>query len=145
MGMCKGCNEVYNTSIMREGYCESCKPEFFTKEYEEKKLHEPIIKKESKDLSGKQVNIIISIAVAVVLVVVGIFAYNKMTKPSNSILKSLVLDFDFPNIRSSDIEVVNSYKKYGKTVYILNIKNMTCEMPVIKSASSWKAIKINCN
>ena len=145
MGMCKSCGIVFNDNDIVNGYCEDCKPEFFTEEYKQKNVAEKTIeKKEKSDLTSKQVNLILISCASILLLVIGIFIYNKMTKPSDSLLKNMVMDFKIPYVKESEISIVNSYDKYGKTVYVIDVKSMICEMPIVKSGSTWKALEINC-
>ena len=107
MGMCKSCGVVYSALIMKDGYCKDCKPEFFTEEYKQKNVAEKTIeKKEKSDLTSKQVNLILISCASILLLVIGIFIYNKMTKPNDSLLKSMVMDFKIPYVKES--EIINS-------------------------------------
>lgn len=51
------------------------------------------------------------------------------------------------NIKSAkenDIKIVKSFEKDGKLVYILQIKGMICEMPMIEIDKQWNATGIKC-
>ena len=45
---------------------------------------------------------------------------------------------------ASEIKVIKSYEKDGKTVMVLQIKNMICDMPMIEIDGQWSATGINC-
>lgn len=139
MGMCKGCKEVFSALDMKDGYCETCQ---ISKPIENN-ISQNEEKKDNK-IGDKQINFILSIILAIIVIGISIFGYNKMTKPSDSIVKSLVLEYDLRGVSNTDIKIINSYSKEGKTFFIIDLDRMTCEMPVIKSGSEWKSLGINC-
>ena len=44
----------------------------------------------------------------------------------------------------NDIKIVKSFEKDGKIVYILQIKGMICEMPMIEIDKQWNSTGIKC-
>ena len=46
--------------------------------------------------------------------------------------------------KENDIKIVKSFEKDGKLVYILQIKGMICEMPMIEIDKQWNATGIKC-
>lgn len=157
MGMCKGCNGIFNSNEMTNGYCSTCYDGFkdnkdkcreCNQEFTIVELDNGICKQCSKAIKEREsqnTNIILSIIVVVLLLIGGYFIYNiynMKSKPSQEIVKKIALQYDY---RFSDVNIVDYYKKDGKVIYILEVNNnMICEMPMIEVRNNWTATGINC-
>ena len=52
--------------------------------------------------------------------------------------------YNIKSAQENDIKIVKSFEKDGKLVYILQIKGMICEMPMIEIDKQWNAIGMKC-
>lgn len=153
MGMCKGCKVVYSALIMKDGYCKDCKPELFSEE-ELKEIvgNEPVstntskeelkndeLKSEPKPKSN--MGLIIG---GIILLIAGYFIYGILTQPSDEVVKNIASNYNVVYAKTTDINILKSYEEKGKLVYILNIKGMICEMPMLKVDDEWIATGIDC-
>ncbi|WWW12485.1 hypothetical protein V7P26_03710 [Arcobacter cryaerophilus gv. pseudocryaerophilus] len=64
--------------------------------------------------------------------------------PDEKTVKSLVALYNIKSAKENDIKIVKSFEKDGKLVYILQIKGMICEMPMIEIDKQWNATGIKC-
>ena len=64
--------------------------------------------------------------------------------PDEKTVKSLAVLYNIKSAQENDIKIVKSFEKDGKLVYILQIKGMICEMPMIEIDKQWNAIGIKC-
>jgi len=64
--------------------------------------------------------------------------------PSDNIVKNIAAQYNISGAKASDIKIVKSYDKDGKTVMVLQIKNMVCEMPMLEIDGQWNATGIHC-
>jgi len=78
---------------------------------------------------------------AVVLLLLGLTG---CSGPSDDIVKNIASQYHISGAKASDIKIVKSYDKDGKTVMVLQIKNMICEMPMLEINGQWNATGINC-
>lgn len=76
----------------------------------------------------------------VILVVGGYYIYDYLV--TQHIVKELFTNYK--TVDENKIEIVDSYKSKGHTVYIIKVDNMICEMPVIKSNDGWYASGLSC-
>lgn len=149
MGMCKGCGVVYSALVMKNGYCRDCKPGLFSEDELKQTLeNEGIIINNNEELknepkSNKEL-IVGGVIGGILLLIVGYFIYSIFTKPSDEIVKKIASSYNVSYSKASDINIIKSYEDKGKLVYILNIKNMICEMPMINVNGEWLATGINC-
>ncbi|RZV18663.1 hypothetical protein [Aliarcobacter butzleri] len=149
MGMCKGCGIVFNANDMKDGYCKSCKPEFFTKEYDEEqkkiKLKE-VEEKTKKDNSNLKMAFLISM----VLIIIGVafFVYETVSKPNEATIKNLASQYPIGplgmEVLESQIKILNNYNKDGKIYYIIQVGQRVCDMPMLKIEGTWNALGISC-
>lgn len=68
--------------------------------------------------------------------------------PSDAAVKNIAYQYMgsmMKNLKESEIRINNSYENNGKTVMILEIRNMICEMPMIETQKGWQATGINCS
>lgn len=84
------------------------------------------------------------IVVALIGAGIGYFAYDASTKPTDKIVKEIANKYRINYSKVSDIKIIKSYEDRGKLVYILNIKNSICEMPMIEVDKDWAATGIDC-
>lgn len=84
------------------------------------------------------------IAVVLIGAVIGYFVYDASTKPKDKIVKQIANKYRINYSKISDIKIVKSYENRGKLIYILNIKNSICEMPMIEIDKIWTATGIDC-
>lgn len=61
-----------------------------------------------------------------------------------SIVLKIAVQYKINKAKISDIKIIKSYKKDGRTVMILKIKNSICDMPMIKIDGKWNSTGINC-
>jgi len=151
MGMCKGCGVVYSALIMKDGYCKDCKPDLFS----EIEINQIEINQIEKDgISGISINENqvekpkpnknLIMGVLVVGALLGVyFLYDFLTTPSSSIVKELATNYKYANV--DKIKILKSYEDKGKLVYVLEIYNSICEMPVIKTSNGWSATGMSCS
>ncbi len=66
------------------------------------------------------------------------------SRPSEDTVISLATKYNISQSNKSDIEIIKSYEKDGKTVQILLIKDMVCEMPMLEIKGEWRALGITC-
>ena len=59
-------------------------------------------------------------------------------------VKSLDVLYNIKSAQENDIKIVKSFEKDGKIVYILQIKGMICEMPMIEIDKQWNSTGIKC-
>ena len=52
--------------------------------------------------------------------------------------------YNIKSAQENDIKIVKSFEKDGKLVYILQIKGMICEMPMIEIDKQWNATGMKC-
>ena len=64
--------------------------------------------------------------------------------PDEKTVKSLAVLYNIKSAQENDIKIVKSFEKDGKLVYILQIKGMICEMPMIEIDKQWNAIGMKC-
>ncbi len=64
--------------------------------------------------------------------------------PSDKTVISLALKYKIHKAKASDIRIIKSYKKDGRKVIILKIKNSVCDMPMIEIDGKWSATGISC-
>jgi len=64
--------------------------------------------------------------------------------PSDSIVKNIAAQYNVMGAKESDIKIVKSYDKDGKTVMVLKIKNFVCEMPMLEIDGQWTATGMHC-
>ena len=64
--------------------------------------------------------------------------------PDDKTVKSLAALYNIKSAQENDIKIVKSFEKDGKLVYILQIKGMICEMPMIEINKNWSATGISC-
>ena len=149
MGMCKGCGVVYSALIMKDGYCQECKPELFidTPEMQEelRKLKE---QENDKKILNKKMNTRY-IIIGVIMIICGlIIAYIQFTKPSDNVVKQIAAKYNIGpfglNPSITDIEIIKNYEKDGKIYYVISYDKKVCEMPMLKVNSEWKALGITC-
>ncbi len=62
--------------------------------------------------------------------------------PSDETIIDLAYKYNIGYAKKSDIEIIKSYEKDGKTVQILQIKDMLCEMPMLEVKGKWRATGI---
>ena len=73
----------------------------------------------------------------------GYFIYDFFTTPSSSDVKKLARYYQYVN--EDKIKILKSYEDKGKLVYVLEIYNSVCEMPVIKTSNGWSATGMSCS
>lgn len=156
MGMCQGCGEVFSALVMKDGYCQNCKPEYFTEsdmgrmENIDNPKNQPVdeevqqrIQEDKKRLMKK-----FQILGLIILIGVGIYAYIVLTKPSDKLVKNIAAQYNigFMGMKPfvQDIHIIKNYEKDGKLHYILQVDKMVCDMPMLKVNSKWIATGINC-
>ncbi|MGJ0338233.1 hypothetical protein [Aliarcobacter cryaerophilus] len=64
--------------------------------------------------------------------------------PDEKTVKSLAALYNIKSAKENDIKIVKSFEKDGKIVYILQIKGMICEMPMIEIDKQWNATGMKC-
>lgn len=64
--------------------------------------------------------------------------------PSDDIVKKIAAQYNINGAKASDVKIVKSYDKDGKTVMVLQIKNMICEMPMLEINGQWNSTGIHC-
>ncbi|WP_198304208.1 hypothetical protein [Arcobacter vandammei] len=66
------------------------------------------------------------------------------SEPDEKTVKAIAAKYNVKSAQESDIKIVKSFEKDGKIVYILQIKGMICEMPMIEIDKQWNATGIKC-
>ena len=64
--------------------------------------------------------------------------------PDEKVVKNIALKYNIKPAEESDIKIVKSYEDKGKTVFILEIKESICGMPMIEIDKNWSATGISC-
>lgn len=146
MGMCQGCNKVFNVVAMKDGLCEECytkehgfsfKSANFSEDKTENTSSEPIA-----PMSQTSKNILIGIGASIVLGII-YFTYDSITHPSDDDVKNIASQMT--GRPESKIEVVSSYNENGEVVMVMKIGQAICKMPMVKSSSEgWLGHGINC-
>lgn len=131
MGMCKGCGVVYSALIMKDGYCKDCKPELFSEMEINQIDNNGMVEIQYNEVEKPKMNKNLMLS----LLVIGIslsayFIYDFLTTPSSSVVKELASNYTFIGEK---FKILKSYEDKGKLVYVLEIYNSVCEMPVIKN------------
>ena len=73
-----------------------------------------------------------------------IYKISNFFGPSDDLIKDLAVKYNIRGATRSDIEIIKSYEKEGKTVQMLEIKGMVCEMPMLEVKGDWRALGMNC-
>lgn len=143
MGMCQGCNKVFNTLQMKDGFCEECYKKEFGVSFESTKANESeVITSEIKPLSNTAKYSMLGIS-AIFIIGIGTLIYKGTTNPPEDIVKNIASQYTYEPVAS--ITLVNSYEKEGKQVQILRTATSICEMPMIKANGEWMATGIECH
>ena len=64
--------------------------------------------------------------------------------PDEKTVKSIAVLYNIKSAQENDIKIVKSFEKDGKLVYILQIKGIICEMPMIEIDKQWNATGMKC-
>ena len=142
MGMCKGCGVVYSALIMKDGYCKDCKPELFSEMEINQIDNNGMVEVSYNEVEKPKMNKNLMLS----LLIIGIslsayFIYDFLTTPSSSVVKELASKYTFIGEK---FRILKSYEDKGKLVYVLEIYNSVCEMPMIKTSNGWSATGMSC-
>jgi hypothetical protein len=146
MGMCKGCNKVFNVVAMKDGLCEECYIKENGVSFNLSTTSEDKVVNETNGpvtpMAQGTKNILIGLGVAVALGAV-YFIYNSITYPSDAVVKNIASQMI--NRPEDKIEIVSSYKSNGGIMMNLKIGQAICEMPMLNTDSDgWVGRGINC-
>ncbi len=142
MGLCKGCGIIYSALIMKDGYCKDCKPELFSEMEINQIDNNGMVEVSYNEVEKTKMNKNLMLS----LLVIGIslsayFIYDFLTTPSSSVVKELASKYTFIGEK---FKILKSYEDKGKLVYVLEIYNSVCEMPMIKTSNGWSATGMSC-
>lgn len=84
------------------------------------------------------------VLVGIIIVVIIYFVNQKSLTPSDQVVKNIATQYNIDYAKINDIKIIKSYEEKGKIVYILNIKDNICEMPMLEINKEWRAIGIDC-
>ncbi|WP_198304535.1 hypothetical protein [Arcobacter vandammei] len=85
-----------------------------------------------------------NIKILVSTILVGAAFIGCSSTPDEKTVKNIAVQYNITSAQESDIKIVKSFEKDGKIVYILQIKGMICEMPMIEIDKQWNATGIKC-
>ena len=77
-------------------------------------------------------------------ILIGTAFIGSSSTPDEKTVKSLAALYNIKSAQENDIKIVKSFEKDGKLVYILQIKGMICEMPMIEIDKQWSATGMKC-
>ncbi len=78
------------------------------------------------------------VATALILLLTGCFS------PSEDTIKTIAYNYGNGTFEKSQIDILNSYEKEGKTVYMLDINGALCEIPVVEMKDDVVGTAFNC-
>ena len=80
----------------------------------------------------------------IILVVIITVLTGCSNKPSDDTTKNIAIQYGKGMFNLSDIDIIKSYEKDGKTVMILQINKAVCEIPMIEIKGNWTGTGFSC-
>ena len=103
-----------------------------------------IIRTKNYKKQGNTKMIIRKFSKTMLLATIASLLFTACSGPDEKVVKNIAVKYNIKQAEVSDVKIVKSYEDKGKTVFILEIKGIICEMPMIEIDKNWTATGISC-